>query len=101
MINKDRAFFQYKSGDLIYISSPLTCQLHTASCKESIKYVGAVVINKIIDPHNNLLMTLDGKILKGLFKYERLKPAIIGMSWGDIQNLAQLRQIMNANLKLN
>ena len=31
IINKDRAFFQYKRGDLIYIISPLTSQLHTAS----------------------------------------------------------------------
>ena len=31
MINKDRAFFQYKSGDLFYIISPLISQLHTAS----------------------------------------------------------------------
>ena len=33
MINKDRAFFQYKSGDLIYIISPSTSQLCTASHK--------------------------------------------------------------------
>ena len=32
-INKDRAFFQYKSGDLVYIISPLTSQLCTASHK--------------------------------------------------------------------
>ena len=75
MINKDRQFFQYKSGDLIYIISPLTSQLCTASHKVAIKYVGPVVIYKIIDPHNYLLMTLDGKILRGLFKHERLKPA--------------------------
>ena len=31
MINKDRAFFQYNSGHLVYIISPLTSQLHTAS----------------------------------------------------------------------
>ena len=62
MINKDRGFFQYKSGDLIYIISPLTSQLHTASHKVAIKYIGPVVIYKIIDPHNYLLMTLDGKI---------------------------------------
>ena len=66
MINKVRGFFQYKSGDLIYIISPLTSQLCTASCKVVIKYVGPVVIYKIIDPHNYLLMTLDGKILRGL-----------------------------------
>ena len=39
MINKDRAFFQYKSRDLVYIISPLTSQLCTTSCKVSIKYV--------------------------------------------------------------
>ena len=57
MINKDRAFFQYKSGDLVYIISLLTSQLHTASCKIAIKYVGPIVIYKIIHPHNYLLMT--------------------------------------------
>ena len=31
MINKDRTFFQYEGGDLDYIISPLTSQLHTAS----------------------------------------------------------------------
>ena len=101
MINKDRGFFQYKSGDLIYIISPLTSQLHTASCKVAIKYVGPVVIYKIIDPHNYLLMTLDGKILRGLFAHERLKPAIIRTSQGNIQNLVQLRQVMNAYLKFH
>ena len=50
MINKDRAFFQYKSGDLVYIISPLTSQLHTASQKGTLKYEGPVVIYKITDP---------------------------------------------------
>ena len=66
MINKDRGFFPYKRRDGIYIISPLTSQLCTASCKVAIKYVGAVVIYKIIDPNNYLLMTLDGKIVRGL-----------------------------------
>ena len=50
MINKDRGLFQYKSGDLIYIISPLTSQLHTVSCKVTIKYVGPVVIYKFKPP---------------------------------------------------
>ena len=70
------------------------------SCKVAIKYVGPVVIYKIIDPHNYLIMTLDGKILRGLFKHEGLKTAIITISQGNIQNLAELRQIMNANIKI-
>ena len=100
MINKDRGCFQYKGGDLVYIISPLTSKLHTASCKVAIKYVGPIVIYKIIDPHNYLIMTLGGKILRGLFEHERLKPTIIRTSQGHIQNLAELRQIMNANIKI-
>ena len=54
MINKDRAFFQYNSGDLVYIISPLTSQLCTTSRKIMIKYVGHIVGYKIVDPHNYL-----------------------------------------------
>ena len=46
-----------------------------------------------------MLMTLDGRILRGVFEHERLKPANIRMSQGNVQNLAQLKQIMNAGLR--
>ena len=75
MINKNHESFQDNCGDLVYIISPLTSQLRTASRKVAIKYVGPLVIYKIVDPHNYLLMTLDGKILRGLFEHDRLKPA--------------------------
>ena len=71
-----------------------------ASRKIMIKYVGPVVIYKIIDPHNYLLMTLDGKILWGLFEHERLKPAMIRTSEGNITHLAKLKQIINAGITL-
>ena len=64
MLNKDRAFFQYNSGDLVHIISPLMSQLCTASGKVMIKYVGPLEMYKSIDPHNYLSMTLDGKILR-------------------------------------
>ena len=48
--------------------------------------------------HNYLLMTFDGKILRGLFEHERLKLAIIRMSQGNVQNLPQLKQVINAGL---
>ena len=86
MINKDRASFHYIDRDLVYITSPFTSQLDTASCKVTIKYVGPVVIYKIIDHHNYLLMTLDGRILIGLFEHERLKSMNIRTSKGNVQN---------------
>ena len=101
MINKDRENFQYKGGHLVYIISPLTSQLRTNSRKIAIKYVGPLVVYKIVDPHNYLLMTLDGKILKGIFEHERLKPTIIRTNHGNVQNLAELRQIMNTDLTFN
>ena len=63
MINNNCKNYQYNSGDLVYIISPHTGQLRTNSRKVAIKYVGPLVIYKIVDPHNYLLMTLDGKIL--------------------------------------
>ena len=100
MINKNRENFQYRGGDLVYIISPLTSKLRTNSQKTAVKYVGPVVIYKIVDPHNYLLMTLDGIMLKGIFEHKRLKPAIIRTSHGNVQNLAELRQVMNTDLKL-
>ena len=100
MINKDGSFFQCNSRDLVYIISPLTSQLCTASRKVTIKYVGPKVIYKIIDPHNYLLMALNGKILRGLFEHERLKPANVRTGQGNMCNLAQSKQIINIGMKL-
>ena len=68
LINKDREYFQCNPGDLVYLISPLTTQLRTNSRKVLIKYVGPLVIYKIIDPHNYLLMTMDGQLMRGLFE---------------------------------
>ena len=45
-------------------------QLGTSFRKVVMKYIGPLVIYKIIEPHNYLLITLDGKILRGLFNHE-------------------------------
>ena len=83
--------FQYTSGDLVYIISPLTSQLSTSSRKVTIKYVGPLVVYKIVDPQNYLLITLDGKILQGLFEFERIKPEILRTNHGNINTLVQLK----------
>ena len=95
LLNKDLEYFQYNSGDLVYLISPLTIQLRTASRKIMVKYVGPLAVYKIIDLHNYLLMTLDGKLLQGVFEHERIKPAIIRTSEGNVTNLAHLKQVMS------
>ena len=54
LINKERDDFQYNSGDLLSIISPLTSQLRTASRKVSIKYIGPLAAYKIVDLHKLL-----------------------------------------------
>ena len=79
----------------MYTISPLTSQLRTTSIKVAIKYVGPLGIYKIVDPHNYLLMTLDGKVLRRLFGHERLKHAIIKTDKGNVTTLAALNKVMN------
>ena len=98
LINKNRDFFQYNSGDLVHIISPLTSQLRTASRKITIKYIGPSAVYKIIDLHNYLLITLDGKSLRGLLEHERLKPAVIRTNGGNVTNLSKLKQVMALGL---
>ena len=91
LINKDRDYFQYNSRDLVHIISPLTSQMRTASRKITIKYIGPLAVYKIVDPHNYLLITLDDKLLRGLFEHKRLKPAVIRTNHGNVTNLSKLR----------
>ena len=97
-LNKDREYFQYNSGDLVYLISPLTTQLRTSSRKVAIKYVGPLVMYKIVDPHNYLLMTIHGKLLRELFEHERLKPAMIRTDKGNISTLSALKSVMNLEI---
>ena len=98
LLNKDWEYFQYNSGDLVNLILPLTSQLRTASRKIMVKYVGPLAVYKIIDPHNYLLMTLDGKLLRGVFEHKRIKPAIIRTSEGNVTNLAHLKQVMSVGI---
>ena len=99
-MNKDREYFQYNSGDLVYLISPLTTQLRTSSRKVAVKYVGPLVIYKIVDPHNYLLMTIDGKLLRGLFEHERLKSTVIKTDKGNVSTLSSLKRVMNLDISL-
>ena len=97
-MNKDCESFQYNSGDLVYLISPLTSQLRTMSRKIMVKYVGPLVVYKIIDPRNYLMMTLDGKLLPCLFEHKRIKPPVIRTSEGNVTNLSHLKQVISVGM---
>ena len=53
---------------------------------------------KFIDLHNYLLMTLDRKLLRGLFEPERLELVVLRTSEGNITYLVKLKPLFNTGL---
>ena len=80
---------------MVYLISPLTSQLRMSSRIFAVNYVGPLVIYKIVDPHNYLLMTIEGQLMRGLFEHERLKPARMPMNRGNVRTLLELVRVMN------
>ena len=100
LINKDREDFLYNSGDLVYITFAFNKSTKNSIKNHFYQYVGPLAVYKIVDPHNYLLITLDGKLLRGLFKHERLKPAVIRTNQGNVTNLSKLKHVMSSGLLL-
>ena len=82
----------------MYLISPLTSQLKTASRKVALRSVGPLVIYKIVDPHNYLLMTMDGKLLREVFEHERLKPTMLKTDQGNVSTLPALKKVINLEI---
>ena len=57
-----------------------------------------MVIYKIVDPHNYLLMIMDGNVLRGVFEHERLKPVVLKTYKGNVNNLPALKKVMNLEI---
>ena len=100
LLNRDREYCQYNSGDLVYLISSLTTQLKTSSQKVAIKYVGPLVVYKTVDPHNYLLMKIDAKWLRGLFEHERLKLIMTRMDKDNVSTLSALKRVMNMEISI-
>ena len=56
------------------------------------------MIYRIVDPHNYLLMTIDGQLMRGLCEHERLKPAMIRTNQGNVKTLSALRKAINLEI---
>ena len=100
VMNKDIEPYYYQKYDLVYMINPATSLLRTESRKFAIKYGGPLVILKLLSNKQFILMTLNGRIIPRVIEFERIKPAIIRTSQGNVHNLVQLRQVLSAGIKL-
>ena len=56
------------------------------------------MVYKIVDPHNYLLMTIEGELMRGVFEHKRLKPAILKTDKGNVSTLSALKKVMNLEI---
>ena len=101
LLNKDREFFQYNSRDLVYLISPLTSQLRMSSRKFGVNYVGLLVIYKIVDLHNYLLMTIEGQLMRGLFEHEKTQASQKTYGQRQCQNFIRTESYESGNNSLS
>ena len=45
-------------------------------------------------------MAMDGKLLRGLFEQERLKPVVLKTDKGNVTTLSALKKVMNLEITL-
>ena len=69
--------------------------------KISVKFVGLIAKHKNIDLKSFLLCTLYEKLSVGHFEHERLKPAVIRTSKGNVTTLPQSKQVFHMGIKCN
>ena len=77
MIKKDKAMTQYKQGELLYLISPQISLLKTSSRKFRAIYIRPLVVYKIIDKFQDILLGIECKILIGIYHFNRLKHAFL------------------------
>ena len=64
----------------------------------TIKYIGLLVVYRLIGMHTCFLITLEGRALTGLSYCERLKPVTIGISQGNEFNSPPLKPLLNLEI---
>jgi len=100
LLNKDREYYSYQSGQIVYLFHPKGSILQSGSRKIQSLYVGPLCIYKVISPNLFILMSLDGVVYPQLIEETRIKPGYVRTTRGNVSTLADLKAILRSNLKL-
>ena len=92
--NSDKQPHSFSEGQIVYLYHPKGAALQTGTRKIANKYVGPLVIYKVVSPTQFILMSLDGKIYPTLIEETRIKEGSIWTTKGLIKTLAQLRRML-------
>ena len=100
IMNRDREFQGYTSGQLVYLFCPSNSTLATNRRKFTCQFVGPLAIWKCFSPTQFVLMSLDGVVYPYLVEETRLKPGVIRTTKGNVFTLPALRQMVKSGYML-
>ena len=100
VMNRDREFHGYTSGQLVYLFYPSNSTLTTNRRKFTCQFVGPLAIWKCFSPTQFVLMSLDGVVYPYLVEETRLKPGVIRTTKGNVFTLPALRQMVKSGYML-
>ena len=100
IMNRDREFHGYTSGQLVYLFCPSNSTLTTNRRKFTCQFVGPLAIWKCFSPTQFVLMSLDGVVYPYLVEETRLKPGVIRTTKGNVFTLPALRQMVKSGYVL-
>ena len=100
IMNSDREFHGYTSGQLVYLFYPSNSTLTSSRRKFTCQFVGPLAIWKCFSPTQFVLMSLDGVVYPYLVEETRLKPGVIRTTKGNVFTLPALRQMVKSGYML-
>ena len=99
-MNKDKEYYGFSAGQIVYLFQPANSMLHTGSRKITCMFVGPLVIYKCLSPNQFLLMSLNGFIYPVVIEETRIKPGVVRTTRGNVSTLSELKQIIRTGLRI-
>ena len=87
----------YTQGQLVYLHKPSSSSLTANSRKFTATWVGPFIVHQVLDRTHYILADLEGKLLRDVFNFNRLKPAFMkATDHENITNLQKLKQVLQS-----
>ena len=99
MINKGKPVTLYKPGYSVCLILSNTCLLKTSCWKFRVIYRGPLVVYKIFDKFQYILMAIEGKILINIFHFKKTYVSMLRTMKDPVSTLADLKEIINVGIR--
>ena len=85
----------------MYLISPETYLLKTRSRRYKVIHTGPFVIYIILENFQYMSISIEGKILSGIFHFNRLKQTYLRTTTCPVYTLVDLKVVLNLEIRIN